>query len=96
MSLSNKERFAGVFERLLNRVHRENLDFFYGAGTDIKIITMDFLPTKKVCNIYAKIVLGDSFDDLSLETDLAEMIVYELLSDVIPEYTGTVSMSIES
>jgi hypothetical protein len=72
------------------------LDFFYGAGTDIKIITMDFLPTKKVCNIYAKIVLGDSFDDLSLETDLAEMIVYELLSDVIPEYTGTVSMSIES
>jgi hypothetical protein len=57
---------------------------------------MDFLPTKKVCNIYAKIVLGDSFDDLSLETDLAEMIVYELLSDVIPEYTGTVSMSIES
>jgi hypothetical protein len=33
---------------------------------------------------------------LSLETDLAEMIVYELLSDVIPEYTGTVSMSIES
>jgi hypothetical protein len=96
MSLSNKKRFAKVFEGLLNRVNREDLDFFYGAGTDVKIVTLDFLPTKKVCNIYAKIVLGDNFDDLSLETDLAEMIVYELLADILPDYTGTVSMSIES
>jgi hypothetical protein len=96
MSLSSNNHFARVFELLLNSVREEQIHYFYGPGSSIKIVTLDFLPTKKVCNIYAKVILGDNFDDLSLETELAEMIVYEILADLLPYHKGTVSMSIES
>jgi len=95
MTLSNKQRFANMLEWLVNDYQKDKLQEFYGEGTGFKVISVDFLPTKKVCNIHGKIILGETFDQLSLESDMAVLLTGKALAMVVPDFTGNVSISVD-
>lgn len=81
MTLSNKQRFAKMIEWLVNDYQKDKLQEFYGDGTNFQIISIDFLPTKKVCNVHGKVILGETFDQLSLESDMAVLLLGKVGND---------------
>lgn len=96
MSVSNKERFAKMIEWLVNEYQKDKLEEFYGNGTKVKIVSIDFLPTKKVCNIHGKVLLGESVDSLSLENELATLLMGKALAMTVYDYTGQISITIDA
>jgi hypothetical protein len=95
MELSEKQHLALSLELLVNNSQKSPLEEFYGIGTKIKIVTMDFLPTKKVCNLSCKIILGEEADSLSLETDMATLLMGKILTLALPDYTGVVTFTVD-
>lgn len=95
MTLSNKQRFAKMIEWLVNDYQKDKLQEFYGDGTNFQIISIDFLPTKKVCNVHGKVILGETFDQLSLESDMAVLLLGKALAMTVPDFTGNVSISVD-
>ena len=56
---------------------------------------MDFLPTKNVCNLSCKVILGEDADSLSLETDMATLLMGKILALALPDCTGVITFTVD-
>lgn len=72
---TNKERYINLLEIYMNDCRKDDLNFFYGDGSKIKVKNIEFITQGKYVFIEAIIILGDLITEEYMERSVADSIL---------------------
>lgn len=85
--MNTKQRFIRIMEVYLNMVKKESVELMYGKGTQIRIHNLNYSSTEKSIMVESVIVLGDLINEETLNRELADILVKDVMNYIFPEYS---------
>jgi len=83
--MDNKRRLINLIEKYLNDIKGHLVVEFYGKGSSIKIIKVDFGITKNYVVIDAKVILGELITEDIVDESLARILIEDSMVYFFPE-----------
>jgi hypothetical protein len=80
-----KKRISRLIESYINDSHKNELEQFYGKGTEIKIHSISESYTTKSLMLEAVIILGDTINEEIMDRTLADVLIQDALVYIFPD-----------
>lgn len=84
--MDSKTAHKKIFERYINKIRKEQLETWYGKGTQIKIHNIDASYTKKIVLIETKIVLGELINEDVMDRSVVDYLIKNVSDVLYPDY----------
>ena len=83
--MDRKSRILRLIEVYVNELKKEDVELFYGSGSKIKLLNIDYITSNKKLYIDFCVVFGDEFDITYLDGNMACFLIDESLIYLFPD-----------
>lgn len=90
-----KRKICSLIESYINDFRGDAISKFYGGGTKVKILNLDYTTHGNFVLVEAKIVLGEIISEEVMERALVDYVIQDALVYFFPEQTINVMVTWE-
>jgi hypothetical protein len=94
--VKNKDRFSKIIEIFINEHRRDVMDYMFGINSKVIIKNFDYSFFSKMVVIDATVILGESIDELMIESsDIISELIKESMEYISYDYKLAITVSFD-
>lgn len=84
--MDKKRKLFRLIEYYINDYHKKSVEEYYGVGSKIKVVNLEYINSQKFLLAEIKIVLSETINEEVLDRELADVLIQNALVYFYPEY----------